>query len=126
VAVKSLNGALGFFVAIDFDKSEPAWLPRKTIADQSHRRRGHPRLSKQCCDLLFRGLEREIADVEFLQRETPSGRGEMDRTEPGTEEGRVETGKRRAGAQIRTLNDALQFRANLAPKIHGRQQKIFI
>ena len=27
VAVQSLNGALGFLVAIDLDKSEPAWLP---------------------------------------------------------------------------------------------------
>lgn len=27
VAVQSLDGALGFLVAIDFDKSEPAWLP---------------------------------------------------------------------------------------------------
>jgi hypothetical protein len=26
VAVKSLNGALGFFVAVNFDKTEPAWL----------------------------------------------------------------------------------------------------
>jgi len=27
VAVQSLDGALGFLVAIDLDKSEPAWLP---------------------------------------------------------------------------------------------------
>jgi hypothetical protein len=27
VAVESLDGALGFFVAIYLDKSEPAWLP---------------------------------------------------------------------------------------------------
>jgi len=27
MAVQSLDGALGFLVAIDFDKSEPAWLP---------------------------------------------------------------------------------------------------
>jgi hypothetical protein len=26
VAVKSLNGALGFFVIVNFDKTEPAWL----------------------------------------------------------------------------------------------------
>jgi hypothetical protein len=26
VTVQSLNGALGFLVAIYFDKSEPAWL----------------------------------------------------------------------------------------------------
>jgi hypothetical protein len=27
VAVQSLDGALGFFVTIDLDKPEPAWLP---------------------------------------------------------------------------------------------------
>jgi len=27
MAIQSLDGALGFLVAIDFDKSEPAWLP---------------------------------------------------------------------------------------------------
>jgi hypothetical protein len=27
VAIEPLDGALGFFVAVDFDKSEPAWLP---------------------------------------------------------------------------------------------------
>jgi hypothetical protein len=27
VAVQTLDGALGFLVAIDLDKSEPAWLP---------------------------------------------------------------------------------------------------
>jgi hypothetical protein len=27
VAIESLDGALGFLVAVDFDKSEPAWLP---------------------------------------------------------------------------------------------------
>jgi hypothetical protein len=46
VAIQSLDGALGFFVAIDFDKSEPAWLPRKTVAHQGDIRRGDSRLRK--------------------------------------------------------------------------------
>ena len=46
MAVQSLNGALGFLVAIDLDKSEPAWLPRKTVAHQRDIRRGDSRLSK--------------------------------------------------------------------------------
>jgi hypothetical protein len=46
VAVQSLDGALGFLVAIDFDKSEPAWLPRKTVAHQGDVRCGDSRLSK--------------------------------------------------------------------------------
>jgi hypothetical protein len=46
VAVQSLDGALGFLVAIDLDKSEPAWLPRKTVAHQGDIRRGDSRLRK--------------------------------------------------------------------------------
>jgi hypothetical protein len=44
VAVQSLDGALGFLVAIDLDKSEPAWLPRETVAHQGNIRRGDSRL----------------------------------------------------------------------------------
>jgi hypothetical protein len=46
MAVQTLNGALGFLVAIDLDKPEPAWLPRKTVAHQGNVRRGDARLSK--------------------------------------------------------------------------------
>jgi hypothetical protein len=46
MAVQSLDGALGFLVAIDLDKSEPAWLPRKTVAHQGDICRGDSRLSK--------------------------------------------------------------------------------
>ena len=44
VAVQTLDGALGFLVAIDLDKSEPAWLPRETVAHQCDIRRGDSRL----------------------------------------------------------------------------------
>ena len=46
VAVQTLHGAVGFFVAIDLDKSEPARLPRKTVAHQRDVCRGDSRLSK--------------------------------------------------------------------------------
>ena len=46
MSVQTLNGALGFLVAIDLDKPEPAWLPRKTVAHQGNVRRGDARLSK--------------------------------------------------------------------------------
>ena len=46
LAVESLNGALGFLVVIDFDKPEPAWLPRKAVAHQGDIRRGDSRLRK--------------------------------------------------------------------------------
>ena len=46
VAVQSLHGAVSFLVVIDFDKSEAAWLTRKTVAHQGNDRRGDSRLSK--------------------------------------------------------------------------------
>ena len=75
LAVQSLYGALGFLITIDFDESEPAWLARETVAHQGHIRRGDSRLRKETADLLFRSLKRQIADVKFLQRKAPSGRG---------------------------------------------------
>jgi hypothetical protein len=44
--VETLNGALGFLVAIDLDKPEPARLARKTVAHQSDVGRGDSRLRK--------------------------------------------------------------------------------
>jgi hypothetical protein len=46
VAIQTLNGALGLVVAIDFDKPEPAWLARETVAHQGDIRRGDSRLRK--------------------------------------------------------------------------------
>jgi hypothetical protein len=78
VAIQPLNGALGFFIAIDFDKPEPAWLARETVAHQGYIRCSHSRLRKQSCNLFFRSLKRQVTDIKFLQRETPSGRGSTD------------------------------------------------
>jgi hypothetical protein len=44
--VQTLNGALGFIVAVDFDKSESTRLPRKTVAHQRNISRGDSRLRK--------------------------------------------------------------------------------
>ncbi len=46
MAVQSLHGAVGFLVAIDLNKSEPARLARKTVAHQGNIRPGDSRLSK--------------------------------------------------------------------------------
>ena len=78
LAVQSLYGALGVFVVIDFNKSEPAWLARETVAHQGHIRHGDSRLRKKTADILFRSLKRQITDVKFLQRKAPSGRGNPD------------------------------------------------
>jgi hypothetical protein len=44
MSVQTLNGAFGFIVTVDFDKSETTRLPRKTVAHQRHIRRGDSRL----------------------------------------------------------------------------------
>jgi hypothetical protein len=46
MAVQTLDGAFGFFVILDLDKPEPAWLPRKTVAHQGDSCRGDSRLSE--------------------------------------------------------------------------------
>jgi hypothetical protein len=46
VTVQTLDGALGFLVAVDFDESESSWLPRKTVAHQGNIRRSDSSLSK--------------------------------------------------------------------------------
>jgi len=75
LTVESLDSALCFVVAIDLHKSESAWLTRETIAHQRYICGSHSGLSKKGADLFFRGLKRQIPDVKFLQRVTPSGRG---------------------------------------------------
>jgi hypothetical protein len=44
--VQSLNGAIGFFIVINFHKSKPAWLAGKTVADQCDVGCGYSRLGK--------------------------------------------------------------------------------
>lgn len=46
VTIQSLDGAVGFFVAIDLDEPEPARLARKTVTHQGDICRGDSRLSK--------------------------------------------------------------------------------
>jgi hypothetical protein len=46
MAVQTLDGALGFLVAINLYKSEPAWLPRETVAHQGDIRCSDSRLRK--------------------------------------------------------------------------------
>jgi hypothetical protein len=123
VAVQSLNGAVGFLVAIDLNKAKPARLARKTVAHQGDVCGGDSRLGKECGELLFCSLKGQIADIKFLQRDTPSGRGKADPWNGGTEAGGIDIGREWAGAQNNPIRDALQFRANLALNFNVRQQK---
>ena len=59
-------GFIGFPVVADFNETETARLPRKTIADQRHRISLNSRLAEKGLDLFFIRLEREIAHVQFL------------------------------------------------------------
>ncbi|HET6142600.1 MAG TPA: hypothetical protein VFE02_03775 [Candidatus Acidoferrales bacterium] len=73
--VQTLNGAIGLFVVINFHESKPAWLAGKTITDQRDVGSGNSRLGEKCSELLFCSLKGQIANVKFLQRETPFGHG---------------------------------------------------
>jgi hypothetical protein len=44
MSIQALDGTLGFFVAVDFNKSESTRLPRKTVTHQRDIRRGDSRL----------------------------------------------------------------------------------
>jgi len=46
VAVKSLNGAFGFVIALHLNESKPTRLAGKTVAHQGDNRRGDSRLRK--------------------------------------------------------------------------------
>lgn len=92
LAVESLNGALGLLVVIYLDEPEPAWLTRKTVAHQGHVRHGDSRLREKTAELLFRSLKRQVAHVKFLQRKTPSGRGEADPRDRGLKTARSRLG----------------------------------
>jgi hypothetical protein len=54
-----------------FGEAKPTRLPRKAIAQQRQRIRLHADFREQRLDLLFRGLEREIAHVQFLHGRSP-------------------------------------------------------
>jgi hypothetical protein len=46
MAVQTLHGPIGFFIVINFDKPESAWLPGKTVAHQRNGWRRGSRLRK--------------------------------------------------------------------------------
>jgi hypothetical protein len=70
LAVERTDGLLRVLV-FHFGEAKPARLPRKAIAQQRQRIRLHADFREQRLDLLFRGLEREIAHVQFLHGRSP-------------------------------------------------------
>ena len=70
LAVERAYGLLRVLV-FHFGEAKPARLPRKAIAQQRQRIRLHADFREQRLDLLLRGLEREIAHVQFLHGRSP-------------------------------------------------------
>jgi hypothetical protein len=61
-----LNGALGFFVILNFNKAEAARLAGEAVADEHDAGRSYAGLREPFSDLFFGSLKRKIPDVKFL------------------------------------------------------------
>jgi hypothetical protein len=90
LAVERFDRFICFGVVPNFGETEAARLTRETIAQQRERIRLDTNLRKQCCYLLFRGLEREIAYIQFLHGRSPFASGAC----PGAKHEAEETGTR--------------------------------
>jgi hypothetical protein len=66
------NHFFRFPVVANFGEAESSRLPGETVAQQRKRIRLHAYFRKQLLHLLFCGLEREIAHVQFLHGRSPS------------------------------------------------------
>jgi hypothetical protein len=95
LAVERFDGFVCFGVVADFGETEAARLSRETIAQQRERIRLHTNLRKQRRYLLFRGLERQITNIQFLHGRSPFESG----TCTGAKHEAEETGNRPRGQQ---------------------------
>jgi hypothetical protein len=66
LAVQRLNGALSFFIILNFDKAEAARLARETVADEHNAGWSYAGLREPFSDFFFSSLKRKIPDVKFL------------------------------------------------------------
>jgi hypothetical protein len=64
--VQRLNGALRFFIILNFDKAEATGLACEAVADQHNTGRSYSGLSEPFADFFFGSLKRKIPDVKFL------------------------------------------------------------
>jgi hypothetical protein len=64
--VQRLNGALSFFIILNFNKAEATGLACKTIPDQHDAGRSYSGLSEPFADFFFGSLKWKIPDVKFL------------------------------------------------------------
>jgi hypothetical protein len=93
LAVEGLDRFVCFGVVANFGETESAGLSRETIAQKRERIRLHTDFRKQRRYLLFRGLERQITDIQFLHGRSPFASGKC----PGAKHEAEETGNRPRG-----------------------------
>jgi hypothetical protein len=64
--VQRLNGALGFFIILNFNKAKATGLACEAVADQHDAGRSYSGLREPFSDFFFGSLKRKIPDVKFL------------------------------------------------------------
>jgi hypothetical protein len=64
--VQRLNGALGFFIILNFNKAEATGLACEAVPDQHDAGRSYAGLREPFSDFFFGSLKRKIPDVKFL------------------------------------------------------------
>ena len=64
--VQRLDGALGFFIILNFNKAEATRLAREAIANQHDAGWSYSGLREPFSDFFFGSLKRKIPDVKFL------------------------------------------------------------
>jgi hypothetical protein len=90
LAVERFDRFVCFGVVANFSETESARLAGETIAQQRERIWLHTNLRKQRRYLLFRSLERQIPDIQFLHGRSPFASG----TYSGAKHEAEETGTR--------------------------------
>jgi hypothetical protein len=93
LAVERFDRFVCFGVIANFGETESTRLAGETIAQQRERIRLHTNFRKQRRYLLFRGLERQITNVQFLHGRSPFASGEC----AGAKHEAEETGNRPRG-----------------------------
>jgi hypothetical protein len=90
LAVERFDRFVCLGVVANFGETESAGLSGETIAQQRERIRLHTNLRKQRRYLLFRSLERQITNIQFLHGRSPFASG----TYSGAKHEAEETGTR--------------------------------
>jgi hypothetical protein len=68
LTVQRLDGAVGFFVTVDFDETKAAWLSRKAVPHQCNVGWSDACLCEPAAQFLFSGLKGQVAHVELLHQ----------------------------------------------------------